>query len=251
MKLEVVKNFAQEIAEKYKEVVKAVWLVMEEEAHTAIVLLDDTSGADVTAIETVKSSLRNIAEKIKKEKNFDFRILFYLLTDYWELIRHGSPVTFAEIREGIPVYDPSGFFVPLKKLLEQGRIPGTKEAMKTLLEEAPIRLLRIERIYTRKIVDYLSMAVVDAGQAPLLLIGVSPPIPRELPGKLRIHFVRKKKLEPEYVRYCEDVIKYEKAVEHKKITHISGADLDVLLDKAVRFVERMEKLMRTLLAERK
>lgn len=251
VKLEAVKDFAQEVAEKYKEAIKAVWLVVEGKTHTAIVLLDDTSGADVAAIDTVKTSLLELAKKIRKEKKLDFELLFYLLTDYWELVRHGSPVTFAEIREGIPIYDPSGFFVPLKKLLEQGRIPGTKEAMKSLLEEAPIRLLRIESIHTGRIVDDLSSAVVDAGQAPLLLLGVSPPIPRELPDKLRIHFVRKRKLEPEYVRYCEDVIKYAKAVEHKEITHISGKDLDLLLDKAVRFVERMEKLMRALLEAQK
>lgn len=251
VKLGAVKGFAEEIAAKYKDVVKAVWLVVEEDTHTAIVLLDDTSGMDVAAIDTVKISLLELAKKIRREKKLDFEVLFYLLTDYWALVRHGSPVTFAEIREGVPIYDPSGFFIPLKKLLEQGRIPGTKEAMKSLLEEAPLRLLRIERIHTGRIVEELSSAVIDAGQAPLLLIGVSPPVPRRLPEMLKVHFVKKRMLESEYIRYCQDVIKYAKAVEHKEITHISGEDLDALLGKAVRFVERMERLMRKLLAAQK
>jgi len=247
VKLEPVKRFAEEIAGKYKDLVKAVWLVSEGESHTAIVLLDDTNVQDVLILDTAKDELALTAKRISRESGADLETVFYTLTDYWALIRHGSPVAFSEIREGIPIYDPSGFFTPIKKLLEQGRIPGTKEAMKNLLEEAPIRLLRIERIRMDQMAFELLSAVADAGQAPLLLIGVSPPVPREVAEKLKIHFVDKGLLEPEYVRYCDDVIKYYKAVEHKEIEHITGEDLDALLEKSTKFIERMEKLMRELL----
>jgi hypothetical protein len=249
--IEAAKIFAEEIAAKYKAYVKAVWLVTEEDSHTAIVLLDDTNVQDIMALDVIKNELPIVAKRIEKEKGTAIEVVFYTLTDYWALIRHGSPVTFSEIREGIPIYDPSGFFTPIMKLLEQGRIPGTKEAMKNLLEEAPLRLLRIERVSMDQMAFELLSAVVDAGQAPLLFIGVSPPVPREVADKLRVHFVDKGLLEPEYPRYCEDVVKYYKAVEHKEIEHITGEDLDVLLDKATKFLERMEKLMRTLVKEKR
>jgi uncharacterized protein (UPF0332 family) len=249
--IEAAKIFAEEIAAKYKEYVKAVWLVTEGDSHSAIVLLDDTIVQDIMALDVVRNELPLIAKRIEKEKGTTIEVVFYTLTDYWALIRHGSPVTFSEIREGIPIYDPSGFFTPIKKLLEQGRIPGTKEAMSNLLEEAPLRLLRIEKIRMDQMAFELLSAVADAGQAPLMLIGVSPPVPREVADKLRVHFVDKGLLEPEYPRYCDDVIKYYKAVEHKEIEHITGEDLEMLLDKATKFVERMEKLMRELLKEQK
>jgi uncharacterized protein (UPF0332 family) len=249
--IEAAKLFAEEIAAKYKEYVKAVWLVTEEDSHTAIVLLDDTIVQDIMALDVVKNELPSVAKRIEKEKGIVIELVFYTLTDYWALIRHGSPVTFSEIREGIPIYDPSGFFTPIKKLLEQGRIPGTKEAMKNLLEEAPIRLLRVERMHLTRIADELMAAVVDSGQAPLLLIGVSPPVPRELADKLRAHFVDKGLLEPEYPKYCEEIVNFAKAIEHKEIEHVKGEDIDGIMDNAARFVERMEKLMRELLKAQK
>jgi hypothetical protein len=249
--IEAAKIFAEEIAKKYSEVVKAVWLVTEGGSNTAIVLLDDTKTQDVMTLELVKGELPAIAKKLEKESGVCMELVFYALTDYWALIRHGSPVTFSEIREGIPIYDPSGFFTPIKKLLEQGRIPGTKEAMKNLLEEAPLRLLRVERMHLTRIADELMAAVVDSGQAPLLLIGVSPPVPRELAERLEIHFVKKGLLEPEYPKYCGKIIAFAKAIEHKELEHVKGEDIDGLMDNAVRFVERMEQLMRELLKAQK
>ena len=245
--LSAVKKFVEELTGKYKEIVKAIWMVKEGNEHTMIILIDDTDLLDETSVDRLKVDAPAMAASVSKK--IKINVNFYLLTDYWELLRHGSPVTFAEIREGIPVYDPSGFFIPLKKLLSQGRIPGTKEAMRSLLEEAPIKLLRIERLYTTRIIFELSNACVDAGQAPLLMIGVAPPVPREVGDKLRVHFVDKGMLESEYPGYVEDIVKLEKEVEHGTKKNITGKDIEDALDKTVRFVERMEKLMQKLSKE--
>ncbi|MFQ6009524.1 MAG: hypothetical protein ACE5J7_00150 [Candidatus Aenigmatarchaeota archaeon] len=247
--LSAIKKFVEQLIRRYKEIVKAIWLIKEEKEHTLIILIDDTDRLDETSVNRLKVDAADLAMTVSKEKKIKIDVNFYLLTDYWELLRHGSPVTFAEIREGIPVYDPSGFFIPLKKLLSQGRIPGTKEAMRTLLEEAPIKLLRIERLYTARIIEELSNACIDAGQAPLLMIGVAPPVPREVGKKLKIHFVDKGMLEAEYVRYCDDMVKLAKQIEHGEKKKIEGKDIEAALDKTARFVERMEKLMEKLTKE--
>jgi uncharacterized protein (UPF0332 family) len=244
--IEAIKSFVEQLIGKYKDIVKAIWLIKEGKGHTILILLDDTRELDEMTIKMVKADAPAIAAAIEKKNNVLIDVNFYMLTDYWELLRHGSPVTFAEIREGIPVYDPSGFFVPMKKLLAQGRIPGTKEAMRSLLEEAPLKLLKIERFYVMKIIDELASAVIDAGQAPLLTIGVSPPIPKELPGKLKIHFVDKGMLEAEYLRYAEEMIKMMKDIEHGEKKHVEPSEIEDALDKTMRFVERMQKLMEEL-----
>src|SRR3989344_775673 len=241
-KISIIKDFSTRIHRNYSRLIKAIWFVPNG-VQSVMFLIDDTKPLDLTSVERMKIDANSIEKEFEEKKGMKIETIFYNLTDYWELVRHGSPVTFTEIRDGIPLFDPTGFFVPIKKLLLQGRIPGTKEAMKSLLEEAPLRLLRIERSHMNRIVNELAAAVVDAGQAPLLLVGVAPPTARELGEKLKIHLVDKGFLEAEYVRYYEEVFGYLKAVEHGEVQHISPEELEKFLDKTEKFVERMEKLM--------
>ncbi len=251
MQLRKPKKIAEEIVNKFPKIIKAVWLLPGEKiktGYTLIFLLDDTESIDSLTVNEVKIEVEKLIKNLIKKPKVD--TLFYKLSDYWELIRHGSPVTFTEIREGIPIYDPSGFFVPLKKLLLQGRVPGTKEAMRNLIQQATFKLLRIEREYMFKLVMDLYSAVNDAGQAPLMLIGVAPPSPREIPKKLQIHFVRKRKLEPEYVRYYKNVLKTAKAIEHGKIKNLELEKVDELIEDSTKFINRMIKLFEEISKEK-
>ncbi len=243
MKTEKIKKLLDRLIPKFEKVIKSVWAMPGEES--LIILLDDTEDIDSITYNQVKNETE-IALKGLGKDGAKMHAVFYKLSDYWELIRHGSPVTFTEINEGIALYDPSGFFVPIKKLITEGRVPGTKEAMKNLLQQAPYRLLRIERMHMIRVVEELFSSVVDAAQAPLIIAGVAPPIPRELPEKLETHFVKAKKLEPEYVRYCEQTIKTWKDLEHGKIKDVDAERLDELIENSSRFVERMEKLIENL-----
>src|SRR3989344_9690955 len=173
------KSLIDKLTKKYPTVVKSIWMTSssdEGKEDTMIFLLDDTNQVDSITTNEIKLEAQKLAKSMGMKGETD--LIFYKLSDYWELIRHGSPVTFTEIRDGIPLYDPSGFFLPLKKLLLEGRVPGTKEAMKSLIQQSPMRLLRIERIHTLSVLDALSSAVVDAAQAPLMGVGVSPPTPK-------------------------------------------------------------------------
>ncbi|MBI3412891.1 MAG: hypothetical protein HY051_02305 [Candidatus Aenigmarchaeota archaeon] len=238
------KSLIDRLTKKYPTVVKSIWMTSSSEdrkGDTIIFLLDDTNQIDSITTNEIKLGAQKLVKSLGLRGETD--LIFYKLSDYWELIRHGSPVTFTEIRDGVPLYDPSGFFLPLKKLLLEGRVPGTKEAMKSLIQQSPLRLLRIERVHTISIIDALSSAVVDAAQAPLMSVGVSPPTPKNVPDQLRIHFVRKRKLSPEYVKYYEDVIKTWKKLEHGELKIIRPEKIDELVEKATRFVEKMEELM--------
>ncbi len=244
MKGREIKNLVGKLSEKFPETLKSVWMIPHSDdssGETVIFLLDDTNRADPVTIDEIKAEAQKIIGSAKPKGKTN--AIFYKLSDYWELVRHGSPVTFTEIKEGIPLYDPSGFFLPLKKLLVEGRVPGTKEAMKSLIQQSPLRLLRIERLHEVSIIDALSSAVVDAAQAPLMAVGVSPPSPKQIPEQLKIHFVRKRKLSNEYVRYYSDVIKHWKMLEHGEMKFLKPEKLDELVEKATLFVEKMESLM--------
>ncbi len=244
MKKNGVKVLVDKLIKQYPAVIKSIWMTSSSDEHdgdTIIFLLDDTEQLDSITTNEIKNDAQKIAKSLKLKSEND--LVFYKLSDYWELIRHGSPVTFTEIRDGLPLYDPSGFFLPLKKLIIEGRVPGTKESMKSLIQQSPLRLLRIERVHSISIIDALSSAVIDAAQAPLMNVGVSPPTPKNIVGQLKIHFVRKRKLSSEYVRYYEDVIKTWKALEHGELKTLKPEKIDELVEKATRFVEKMEELM--------
>ncbi len=244
--INAVKDFCSKILKEYRRVIKAIWLLKQETERSkdllTIVLLDDTKKVDGITKKKIETKVLEEERKIKKKYGISLYSSFYLLSDYWDLIKHGSPTVFCEIREGIPVYDPSGFFVPLKKLLLQGKIPGTKEAMRDLIEKAPVRIKRVESLFKIKILEHLFNAVVEAGQSPLILVGVAPPTPKKLAENLKIHFIRKKQLEPEYPKYCEQIVKYWKEYEHREIK-VDWEDIDEIAEKTAKFVSRMEKLM--------
>lgn len=249
--LSAVKAFCDRMLREYESVIKAMWLIAPEEiaesgSFTLVILYNDVQEVDHITKSKVEVAAMEAEREVREKHGMEIHPSFYLLSDYWDMIRHGSPVAFSEIREGIPVYDPSGFFVPLKKLLLQGKIPGTKENMRQLIAAAPMRINRIKVLFKARVLEQVYTAAVDAGQAALIIYGVAPPAQKEVAAALETHFVLNKLLEPEYVRYCDEIVKYWKDYEHGNIKEIPGKKLDEMLEKVVRLVERMESLMEDL-----
>jgi len=243
-----VKEFCSALLEADKPLIKTIWMLAPEESADAIVLIiifDDTKIVDHITIGSVKLKALELEKTSHRNYGINIHASFYLLSDYWDMIKHGSPTTFCEIREGIPLYDPSGFFVPMKKLLAQGKIPGTKEAIHELISRAPSRVRHIENSFKARIVEHMFNAVTEAGQAPLILAGVAPPIPKRLPGALQVHFVDKGLLEPEYVKYSQDLFNYWKKYEHGE-DKLHWEDIDDFAEKTARFIVRMQRLTQDL-----
>jgi hypothetical protein len=243
-----VKEYCSKLLEKYRPLIKTIWMLTPEESSDAIVLIiifDDTKTIDHITLGSVRLKALELERSERENYKMNLHTSFYLLSDYWDMIKHGSPTTFCEIREGIPLYDPSGFFVPLKKLLMQGKIPGTKEAIHDLISRAPSRVHHIENSFKTKILEHLFNAVIEAGQAPLILAGVAPPIPKKISEALQTHFVNKDLLEPEYARYVHDICVYWKSYEHGE-SKIHWGDIDDFAEKTMRFIVRMQRLTQDL-----
>jgi uncharacterized protein (UPF0332 family) len=240
-----VKVFCESLLKDYQPFIKTMWLLPPEknaETTVLIIIFDDTKKVDHVTVGKVRLHAIEHERKILEKYGVDLHASFYLLSDYWSLIKHGSPTTFCEIREGIPLYDPSGFFVPIKKLLAQGKIPGTKEAIHELISRSPTRVRQIERNSKARILEHIFNAFVEAGQAPLIMAGVAPPIPKHLAHSLETHFVKKGFLEPEYAVYVREIVKYWKDYDHGE-RRIHWAEIDGLISRSALFIERMGRLM--------
>jgi len=172
------------------------------------------------------------------------------LTEFIKGIRYTHPLFFNIIREGYAIYD-TGFFIPMRKLLEWGEFPITPEAAHQRIDSVPGRIKRVRNVKLYMIAEDLYYAMLDAAQAVLMYIGVGPPVPKLAAEELRKHLVDNGLLEEEYAKMLEDVVEFRKQVEHKEQKEISGGEVDKWIEKAEKYVERLEKLLKDLETKRK
>jgi uncharacterized protein (UPF0332 family)/predicted nucleotidyltransferase len=172
------------------------------------------------------------------------------LTEFIKGIRYTHPLFFNIIREGYAIYD-TGFFIPMRKLLEWGEFPITPEAAHQRIDSVPGRIKRVMNVKLYMIAEDLYYAMLDAAQAVLMYIGVGPPVPKLAAEELRKHLVDAGLLEEEYAKMLEDVVEFRKKVERKELKDISGGEVDKWIEKAEKYVERLEKLLKDLETKRK
>ncbi len=240
-----IKEFTDIIMEKHKDVIKSMWLFSVEEISkskdfTVILLLNDLEYKyNVNEISNTVKEAKNIADK---KFGIKLHAGYYKVTEYFEKIMENDLDVFNELKNSIPVYDPSGFFRPLKKLLERGEILGTKESLMRLGDGITTRFRTIHSLKLN-ILENLFNAVVDAGQA--LLISKKYPIPlqTQVPDFLDSLVKKDDMIEKRYIKYCRDVIKVYKDIEHEDRKDIRGWELDILSKKAGDFVQRVREIM--------
>jgi len=172
------------------------------------------------------------------------------LTEFIKGIRHTHPLFFNIIREGYAIYD-TGFFIPMRKLLEWGEFPITPESAHTRIDSVPGRIKRVRNVKLYMIAEDLYYAMLDAAQAVLMYVGVGPPVPKLAANELRKHLVDTGLLEEEYAKMLEDVVEFRKQVEHKELKEIPGQEVDRWIENAEKYVERFEKLLKDLETKRK
>jgi len=211
------------------------------------VIIDDTDVKRMSRTE-LKDKLRGLileqgyhAEQITGIKK-QFHVQVYILTDFWESIKDAHPVIFTFLRDGVPLYD-RGVYNSWRLLLKMGRIKPSPESINMfmdtghrLLDAAKKKMLMIagQDIY---------YAVLNPAQAALMLYGLNPPTPKEASRLLEEVFVKKEKiLEQKYVDTLERIRVFFKKIEHGKVKHVTGAEVDKLIVDSEAFLKRINKL---------
>jgi uncharacterized protein (UPF0332 family)/predicted nucleotidyltransferase len=172
------------------------------------------------------------------------------LTEFIKGIRYTHPLFFNIIREGYAIYD-TGFFIPMRKLLEWGEFPITPEAAHMRMEGVPRRITRVKSVKLYMIAEDMYYALLDAAQAVLMYIGVGPPAPKTAAQEVRKHLVDAGLLEEEYAQLLQDIYDFRKKVENKEIKDVSGKEVDEWIKKTEKYVDRFDKLLKDLEFNRK
>jgi len=265
-RLEVVKKFADKVLEKYGKHVKCIVMmgsVAREEFKPksdvdVFLVLDDTTG-EITEgdLEKIDDELEKIIEEIpeawkivkvddKEEKVCMLSVQpSYSLTEFWDYARVCHPIVYNFIKEGVAIYD-TGFFMPIKRLLEMGRIPATREAIENYMEGAPKKLMRAKTVKLLMLAEDCYYAMLNTAQAVLMFMGLSPPVPNKAYDDVKKYLVEPGIIEPEYAEWLREIVEIRKKIEHKELTDVSGAFVDEWIEKSEKFVDKMFGLLNAL-----
>ncbi|MEM7825610.1 MAG: nucleotidyltransferase domain-containing protein [Candidatus Aenigmatarchaeota archaeon] len=250
-RLKKVEEFSKKVLEKYGKYVKCIVMmgsVAREEFKPksdidVFVVLDDASfQLTPEQQEKIDEDLEKIAEKISERISVQPS---YTLTEFWDYARVCHPIIYNFIKEGIPLYD-TGFFIPVKKLLEMGRIPATREAIENYMEGAPKKIMRAKTVKLLMLAEDCYYAILNTAQAVLMFMGLAPPVPSKAYDDVKKFLVEPGILEPEYAEWLKEIIEIRKKIEHKEITDVNGAFVDEWISKTEKFVEKMFSLLNAL-----
>lgn len=252
------KDFRKKALEKFGDYIKAivVWGSVTRGDYTGksdvdiYIIFDDTK-ASIKDFNNIRERIDSDISKIAT--GIDPRLHpqpILALTEFMDGIRHCHPLFFNIVREGFAIHD-TGFFIPMRKLLEWGHFPATAEAAEMRMESVPKRIDRVENVKLYMIAEDLYYAVLDAAQAVLMYIGVGPPSPKVAAREVRKRLVDAGLLKEEYAKILEDTINFRKAVEHKEIKKIGGQEVDDWIKKVDDYIKVFEELLKNLEMNRK
>jgi len=255
-KLKVAQEFCDAVLKKYKKIIKAVVV------FGSLTRNDFTEKSDIDILVIIDDTLARFTPEMKEA--FDFKLQdiarsisesisvqpAWTLTEFWDMARIGHPLLYTIVRDGWALYD-TGFFIPVRKLLERGKIPHTIEAVEFLMQSAPKKISRVENIKLFMIAEDLYYAVLNASQAVLMYMGKQSPVPKQTLKDIKEYLIETKMLEKKYLKYFERILKFRKDVEHKKIKNVSGEKLDKFIQIAKEYVEKMENILEFLRKKRK
>ncbi|MEM5797220.1 MAG: nucleotidyltransferase domain-containing protein [Candidatus Aenigmatarchaeota archaeon] len=271
-RMELVKNYAKKVLEKYGQYIKAIVMmgsVVREEFKPksdidVFVVVDDTTFQLTNEmLDKLDADLLKIADDIpeawitvKTPDGRDEKINLisvqpvYTLTEFWEYARVAHPIIYNFIKEGVPVYD-TGFFAPIKRLLEMGKIPATREAIENYMEGAPKKLQRAKTVKLLMLAEDCYYAMLNSAQAVLMFMGLAPPVPSKAYDEVVLHLVKPGILEQQYADWLKEIIEIRKKIEHKELMDVTGAFVDEWIDKAEKFVDKMFGLLNALEVRKK
>jgi predicted nucleotidyltransferase/uncharacterized protein (UPF0332 family) len=207
------------------------------------IVIDDTE-KEITPEE--KNEIDEDLEKMATEISEDISIQpSYTLTEFWDYARVCHPIIYNFIKEGKTLYD-AGFFMPIKRLLEMGKIPATREAIESYMEGAPKKLMRAKTVKLLMLAEDCYYAMLNTAQAVLMFMGLEPPVPNKAYDEVKKYLVDPGILEQQYADWLKEIIDVRKKIEHKELMDVTGAFVDEWIDKADKFIEKMFQLLSVL-----
>ncbi len=254
-KRDIAMDFAQKVVKKFDTLVKAVILFGStaknqstpgSDIDIVIVVDDATINFDEKFIMWYREELGKVVQSNPYKK--DLHINTVKITTWWEDLIKGDPTVINIIRYGEALIDVGGFFVPLKILLQEGKIRPTPESIYNVLNRVPGHILR-SRLSEMSSIEGCYWAYVESAQALLMAIKVMPPSPEQIPILLKNHFVDKGQLKMKEVTDFRNLFDLHRKIVHGEIKNLDGKIIDEFQEKSENFFRKTVKLLNEILRE--
>ncbi len=213
--------------------------ISEESDIDLMILIDDASIGLTPEIITFYN--KELDKMLRQEgSRLKFHITTASISEFWDSVRRGDPLTIAILREGIPIAD-AGFFSPIKRLLQQGKIRPTAEAIELSVNRALFHLDDYS-ILTLNAINALYWAAIESAHAALMTVGSTPASPRHIIDEMRTRLVGKNMATEEDVKTFEGLYDEMKKIVHKQKFEESADEMRYWKEKTSKFVETMKKI---------
>jgi len=140
-----------------------------------LIVIDDTY---MELTPEILDAFRIISEKLILEVSQKLHVHTLTLSGYWNFIREGDPVMINILRDGYSLLD-TGIFLSMQKLLYQGKIRPSTEAVYNYVKSSAFSILTSDRRLLESVVD-LYWAAINVTHAYLMFKGELPSSPEQL-----------------------------------------------------------------------
>ncbi|HIP66550.1 MAG TPA: nucleotidyltransferase domain-containing protein [Candidatus Nanopusillus sp.] len=241
-------DFSKKLVEKFDGLIRVVALFGShaKKTHTnksdvdVLIIVDDIYNIwdDVVKAYYYKT----LAEILNKDKFKKIHANTISLSVFWEMVKVGDPLAINILRYGIPVLDSFGMFAALKKMLMQGKIRPSEEAIIVIKSRIPSHI----NMYYYHLVKSLEMVYwifVDSAHYMLMSLGHNPPSPDEIPLYLE-SLVQSKVLKDVYLKWYKAIYELVHKLAHREISEISGNVVEEWFQRAIDFKKAMEEIVK-------
>lgn len=180
-------------------------------------------------------------KRIMRERGKELHINTVPISQFWDSVRRGDPLAIQILRDGIPVID-QGFFAPLKRLLQQGKIRPTEEAVE-VAKARSFANINAYKMHLINAANSLYWAAVEAAHAAVMKFGKVPASPSELSGLLREILVNKGLITEEDAQVYDRAYEIMKTLNRGEKNEITPKELEELYEKVSKFVSKLADLV--------
>jgi predicted nucleotidyltransferase/uncharacterized protein (UPF0332 family) len=209
--------------------------------HSDIDVLVITDDSTYIIDDALVEGYRLIVENLMQTISNRFHVTSMTFTTFWEHVMNGDPVVVNILRDGVHLYD-RGFFDPLQRLLQSGKIRPSEESIWRYFGRAPRTLLNSRWHVLQATLD-LYWGVIDAAHAALMRANQVPPTPEHVAEMLDKVYARKKLVDKKHVQTMRKFYTLSKEITHREVKEVTGIEYEKLYKEADGFVKVMKKLV--------
>ena len=238
--IKLARDFVIKLHEEAKDLIRGVILFGSTTKNTLtsesdidlLVLIDDVS---LQITPELSEALRIINEKIIFNISERLHVHLLPLTKYWDHARQGDPVMMNILRDGVPLVD-TGFIAPMQKLLGQGIIKPSKEAVENYLRASANLIIYADQKIIQSVLD-LYWSAIDSVHAYFMSLHKVPNSPEMLTKQMDQDKIFNK-TDKELIR---TLYAYSKDIMHNKKHLLSSKEYEELRTKTIKLHNKIRK----------